>query len=108
MKRSGALVIVASLLLAVSMAAAQEGKVTVAKGAVVSADAQSSTLVVKSETAQGQPRELTFTVGPDAKIFKGTSKITLSDLQSGDKVTVRFKSVEGKFVAFSIEVESSE
>ncbi len=106
MRRYRVLFFVAGILLVAFIASAEEGKVAMTNGTVVSADAQSSTLVVTIAKEPGQPKDVTFTVSPETKIMKGSAQVSLSDVKSGDKVTVRFKSVADKSTAVTILVES--
>ena len=78
---------------------------TMAKGQVVSADTQTKTIVVKIETTPGQVDNVSFTLGPETKIIKGSKNIQLSDVLGGDNVTVNYKTVAGKKMAVSIGVE---
>jgi hypothetical protein len=94
---------------------------TMTKGQVVSSDARSNTLVVKVDKGPGtttppgstQPpgmsgtsaNEMAFVVGPDTKILKGSKKASLAEISGGDKVTVNYKMVGGKFMAVSIGIE---
>ena len=88
---------------------------TMTKGQVVSSDAQSNTLVVKVEnkTGMGSPSmgstatgsDMSFVVGPDTKILKGSKKASLSEVSSGDRVTVNYRTVGGKNMAVSIGIE---
>jgi len=79
---------------------------TMTKGQVVSSDARSNTLVVKIDKAPGGAQsDMSFVVGPDTKILKGSKKASLAELSGGDKVTVNYKTVAGKNMAVSIGVE---
>ena len=91
---------------------------TMTKGQVVSSDSRSNTLVVKVENktgtgspgspgAMGSPsgEDMSFVVGPDTKILKGSKKASLSEVSSGDRVTVNYRTVGGKNMAVSIGIE---
>jgi hypothetical protein len=80
---------------------------TMTKGQVVSSDSRSNTLVVKVDKAptSGEQSDMSFVVGPDTKILKGSKKASLSEVASGDKVTVNYKTVGGKNMAVSIGIE---
>lgn len=91
---------------------------TMTKGQVVSSDSRSNTLVVKVEnkTGMGSPgstgsmgstpaEDMSFVVGPDTKILKGSKKASLSEVSSGDRVTVNYRTVGGKNMAVSIGIE---
>ncbi|HEX4826129.1 MAG TPA: hypothetical protein VFV19_17655 [Candidatus Polarisedimenticolaceae bacterium] len=93
---------------------------TMTKGQVVSSDSRSNTLVVKvdSKTAMGSTgstgsnmgtipsaEDMSFVVGPDTKILKGSKKSSLSEVASGDHVTVNYRTVGGKNMAVSIGIE---
>src|SRR5262249_28727730 len=88
---------------------------TMTKGQVVSSDSRSNTLVVKVDhkTGMGSPgsmgstisEDISFVVGPDTKILKGSKKASLSEVSTGDRVTVNYKTVDGKNMAVSIGIE---
>jgi hypothetical protein len=88
---------------------------TMTKGQVVSSDSRSNTLVVKVENKAGtgspgnmgspSGEDISFVVGPDTKILKGSKKASLSEVSSGDRVTVNYRTVGGKNMAVSIGIE---
>ena len=95
---------------------------TMTKGQVVSSDSSSNTLVVKVDnktgmgssgsagnagSGMGNPsgEDMSFVVGPDTKILKGSKKASLSEVSSGDHVTVNYRTVGGKNMAVSIGIE---
>ena len=84
----------------------QTAGLTMTKGQVVSSDSRSNTLVVKIDKAPGGAQsDMSFVVGPDTKIIKGSKKASLAEILGGDKVTVNYRSVGGKNMAVSIGIE---
>jgi hypothetical protein len=101
-----------------SMNKSSSAGLTMTKGQVVSSDSRSNTLVVKVENkaATGSTgstmgsttgEDMSFVVGPDTKILKGSKKASLSEVSSGDRVTVNYRTVGGKNMAVSIGIEPS-
>jgi hypothetical protein len=88
-----------------ALAADDAATLTMAKGEVVSADAQTKVIVVKVETTPGQTDNVSFMIGPETKIIKGTKNVQFSEVLGGDKVTVNYKTVAGKKMAVSIGID---
>jgi hypothetical protein len=103
--KSGIMLFAAGLLLTSAAIAADEAKLTTMNGTVVSTDA--SGLVVKVDQGSGRTEDVTVLVAPDTKIIKAGKKIALTDVTGGEKVTVNYKTVNGKKQAVSIGVEST-
>ena len=101
--RSAILLLAAGLLASSAAVAADAGKLTTMSGTVVSADAKSGSILVKVESGE----DVTVAVPADAKIIKAGRKIALSDVGGGEKVTVNYRTVDGKKQAVSIGVETT-
>jgi len=99
-----AVLVMMSLFVGVALAGAGEGKLSTLNGKVVSVDAKASTLMVKVESTPGQPSDMSFSIGPDTKVFKDGEPISLSDIQEGSMVTISFKNDNGKSRAVAISV----
>ena len=105
--RTGSLLLAAGLLVSSAALAADEAKLTTMNGTVVSTDAQQSTVLVKVDQGAGKSEDVTIVVAPDTKIIKAGKKVALNDVAGGEKVTVNYKTVDGKKQAVSIGVESA-
>ena len=105
--RSAMLLLAAGLLASSAVVAADEGKLTTMSGTVVSADAKSGSILVKADSGSGKTEDVTVVVPADAKIIKAGRKIALSDVGGGEKVTVNYRTVDGKKQAVSIGVETT-
>jgi len=101
------LLVAAGLLAGSSVLAAEAGKLTTMTGTVVSADAKSGSILVKVDSGSGQTEDVTVVVPADAKIIKAGKKIALGDVGGGEKVTVNYRTMDGKKQAVSIGVETS-
>ena len=101
--KSAMLLLAAGLLASSAVVAADAGKLTTMSGTVVSADAKSGSILVKVESGE----DVTVAVPADAKIIKAGRKIALSDVGGGEKVTVNYRTVDGKKQAVSIGVETT-
>jgi len=104
MKRMALWTGISSLLLGATLALAGEPKVAMSTGQVVSVDPVASTVVVKVENASGDASEVTFSVAKEATISRAGEHITLDGLAAGDRITITFKTVEGKNVATNVSV----
>jgi hypothetical protein len=104
MKRMGLWTAILGMLLGAGLAFAGEPKVAVSTGQVVSVDPVASTVVVTVENTPGDPTEVTFSVAKEATINRAGEHITLDGLTAGDKITITFKTVEGKNVATNVSV----
>ena len=104
--RTGITLLAAGLLLSSAAIAADESKLTTMNGTVVSTDAQANSIVVKVDQG-GKSEDVTVAVAPDTKIIKAGKKIALMDVAGGEKVTVNYRTVDGKKQAVSIGVEST-
>ena len=69
-------------------------------GEVVSVDAASNTIAIKSK--KGEEKKLE--VNKDTKITKEKNSITLQDIKAGEKVRAEYSEAEGKMMAKSIKV----
>jgi hypothetical protein len=90
---------------------AQTVQVTSVSGEVVSVDLVKSEVVVKQikDVVASTYENTTFAVASEMKIQKGDVTLKLSDLQAGDKVTVKYTTdVLGKKKVESIAVEIKE
>ena len=106
--RSGmALLLAAGLVLTPAAFAADDGKLTTMNGTVVSADAKAGSILVKVDQGSGKSEDVTVLVLADAKIIKAGRKIALTDVGGGEKVTVNYKTIDGKKQAVSIGVETT-
>jgi len=102
-----AIVLMGSMLFASSaLASADAGRLSTATGHVASIDGEANWLVVTMETPKGDSQDVTFVAAADSKIIKDGEAITLADLKPGEKVTITYKSQEGKNVIVNIGVES--
>lgn len=92
-----------------NICSAQEEK-SLAKfsGEVVKVDPQESTIVLKylSDETQGTYTEETFSLSEALVVLKGSEPAALSDVVSGDKVSLEFSTDDaGKKVVEKVEVE---
>lgn len=94
------------MLLVASVAVAGEARLATAGGQVSAIDAASKSLTVKVAAPSGEAKDMTFMVADDSKILKNGAVVGLNDLVKGDKVTVTYKSMEGKNVVVNIGVDS--
>ena len=69
-------------------------------GEVVSVDATSNTIVIKTKNGE----EKKFEVNSETKITMEKKPMALQDLKAGEKVGVKYSETEGKMVAKSIKV----
>jgi Cu/Ag efflux protein CusF len=79
---------------------------TTAAGRIASIDSDANSLVVKLDAPKGDVMDLTLVVADDSKIIKNGATVALSDLKQGDKITVTYKSEDGKNVIVNIGVDS--
>jgi Cu/Ag efflux protein CusF len=70
-----------------------------ATGVVVSVDAEAKTVTLK---ARGGER--TFSLSPRVRIKLGNLKATLSDVQPGKRVFIRYRDLDGQATATTIKV----
>jgi hypothetical protein len=77
--------------------AAKKDAAKTAIGTVVSVDAVANTIIVKTKKAED-----TISVDTTTKITSGKAKVALGDIKTDANVTVKYKVVEGKKVAVSI------
>ncbi len=75
-------------------------KVKRISGDVVAVDATAGTLTVKSKT-----QKVSLSTDDKTVVTMGKEKKTFGDVKAGDKVTVKYKEVEGNNVAKSIAVK---
>jgi Cu/Ag efflux protein CusF len=79
-------------------------------GKVASVDADANTVTVKEQKADAPEQSMTFSVDEQTKIasrIAGSDKtLKLEDLESGDRVMVRYTVSAGKNIAEAIEVVS--
>jgi len=75
-------------------------KVKQVTGEVIAVDAKANTVTVK-----GKKVEVIVTCDDKTKVMMGKEKKTLADVKAGDKVTVKYKEVDGKNVAKSIAIK---
>ena len=102
-----AMVLMGSMLFASSvLASADATRMSTATGRVASIDGAANSLVVKMDGENGDAQEVTFVAAADSKIIKDGAAIALADLKEGEKVTITYKSQEGKNVIVNIGVES--
>ncbi len=94
---------IAEETLAVESAAAPEMEQAMrsrqATGTVVSVDAEAKTVTLK---ARGGER--TFSLSPRVRIKVGDLKATLSDVQPGKRVFIRYRDLDGQATATTIKV----
>ena len=105
--RTAMLLVAAGLLAGSSVLADDIGKLTTMSGTVVSADAKAGSILVKVDSGSGKTEDVTVVVPADAKIIKAGKKIALGDVGGGEKVTVNYRTVDGKKQAVSIGVETT-
>ncbi len=100
------LIIPVTILSCANFLLAQEEATTKTDGKVVSVDVMANTIVVKTGEAKD-----TFSVRSGAKITLGimelSKEITLNNLQADSRVTVTWKTIDGKKTATKI-VQKSE
>jgi FlaG/FlaF family flagellin (archaellin) len=70
-----------------------------ATGTIVSVDAESKTVTVKAREG-----ERTFSLSPRVRIKLGNLKATLSDVQPGQRVFIRYRDLDGQATATTIKV----
>jgi len=107
MKRIGLLLMMVGLLAAATPALAQDAKLVTSSGQVVSVDAKANSVVVKVEVNPGESRDVSFNVAADTKIIKDGKPLQIAGVMTGDKVTISFRTVNGKNVAVNIGIESN-
>lgn len=85
---------------------AEKPKVQQVTGDVKAVDTKAMTVTV-TKMMKGKAEETTVTVSDKTKIMMGQEKKALADVKAGDKVTVKYKEVEGKKVAKSIAIHEA-
>lgn len=85
---------------------AEKPKVLQVTGDVKAVDTKAMTVTV-TKMVKGKAEETTVTVSDKTKIMMGTEKKALADVKAGDKVTVKYKEVEGKKVAKSVAIHEA-
>ena len=114
MKRHVAPLGILAILLALSPAWAA-GKQTApdldtimtSNGTVTAVDAGAKTVTVKVDGKNGDMQAMTFEITPTSKIVKASQAIQLSQLASGDQVTVTYKKDGMKNLVVNIGVEKT-
>jgi Cu/Ag efflux protein CusF len=102
-----AMVLMGSMLFASSaLASTDTPRLSTATGHVASIDGEANSMVVKMDGPNGDSQDVTFVAAADSKIIKDGTAIALADLKQGEKVTITYKSQEGKNVIVNIGVES--
>jgi len=86
---------------------AEKPKVKQVTGDVKAVDTKAMTVTV-TKMVKGKAEETVVTVNDKTKIKMGEAKKALADLKVGDKVTAKYKEVEGKNVAKSIIIMPAE
>jgi len=81
-------------------------KVQQVTGDVKAVDTKAMTVTV-TKMMKGKAEETMVTVSDKTKIMMGQEKKALADVKAGDKVTVKYKEVEGKKVAKSIAIHEA-
>jgi hypothetical protein len=71
----------------------------VARGTIVSVNTQDNSLVIKEQSG-----DVTFALAKDAKILKGSSAVTLTQLKAGQHVRVSYTTSNGRKTASHIAV----
>jgi hypothetical protein len=82
-------------------------KVNQVTGEVTACDTKAMTITI-SKKVKGKAVETVVTVDDKTKIMMGKEKKTLADVKAGDKVTVKYKEVDGKNVAKSVAIKPAE
>jgi len=90
------------VLVTASFAVAREKTVTV-KGEVASVDTSANTLTVKEKD-----KEVTLNVTDKTRVMFGKERKGLADIKAGDKITAWTVLKEGKTIAKSIRVSTSQ
>jgi hypothetical protein len=87
---------------------AEKTKVVVKQvtGDVKAVDAKAMTITV-TKMVKGKAEETVVTVNDKTKIILGKEKKMLADVKVGDKVTAKYKEVEGKNIAKSIAIHEA-
>lgn len=85
---------------------AEKPKVQQVTGEVKAVDTKAMTVTV-TKMMKGKAEETMVTVSDKTKIMMGEEKKALADVKAGDKVTVKYKEVEGKKVAKSIAIHEA-
>jgi Cu/Ag efflux protein CusF len=104
MKRIGIGILLLGLLVSALPALAENPKLVTSSGEVVAVDAAANAVTVKVETTPGETTEMAFSMGTETKIVKQGQAIGLDKVMPGDKVTISFKTVNGKNVAVNVGV----
>jgi hypothetical protein len=108
MKRTLMLVLVA--LFALSCASVFAGTATTpakahhVSGEVVSVDAANNTFVIRETLKDKSTKEVSIQCEPGTKIMQAGKVATLSELTSGDHVTVAYSTSEGKNMAKTVSI----
>ena len=92
------------LVLGRPMMAAESTALATASGQVVSVNPTAKSLVVNVEE-RGKSEERTFVVDDNSKIVKGSSTIALAELAQGERVTLTYRTRDGRNVVINIGVE---
>lgn len=106
-----ALVAIAAAMVPVFAQEKADKQISTVSGEVVSADLEKSVLIVKQVTdaTANTYENKTILVSPETKILKGEVVLKLTDLKSGEKVTVGCVSDSlGKLTAENIAIEAAE
>ena len=82
-------------------------KVMQVTGEVTACDTKAMTITI-SKKVKGKAVETVVTVDDKTKIMMGKEKKALADVKAGDKVTVKYKEVDGKNVAKSVAIQPAE
>lgn len=101
--------VITSVSLAVEEKAmpAEKPKVKQVTGNVKAVDTITKTITV-TKMVKGKAEEITVNVDDKTKIVMDKEKKTLADVKVGDKVTVKYKEVEGKNIAKSVAIKPVE
>lgn len=86
---------------------AEKPKIKQVTGDVKAVDTKVKTVTV-TKMVKGKAEETTVTVDDKTKIMMDKEQKTLADVKVGDKVTVKYKEVEGKNIAKSIAIKPAE
>ena len=81
-------------------------KIKQATGEVTAVDTKAMTITVMKKK-KDKSVETVVTVDEKTKIMMGTEKKTLADMNTGDKVTVKYKEIDGKNMAKSVAIKTA-
>jgi hypothetical protein len=74
-----------------------ERKAPHATGEVVSVDAATHVLTLKTQAKMGSTKEMSFSLPADAKVMKDGQTVAVADLKPGEQITVTYRTKDVHF-----------